>query len=179
MISEKTEIAKLCNEYFAKVADKVELIGERDDGKNFENHPSIKAIRQCKIDTNLPVRFEFYYTNEVQVKQLLSAINVRKSCGYNMLSPKFIKESRDAIAVPIANILNASVNQSCYPSAWKSGQLTPIQKKDDEFNKVNYRPVTVLPVLNSIYEILLATQMDEFCESVLSNYISSYCKCYS
>ena len=52
-------------------------------------------------------------------------------------------------------------------------------KKDDEFNKVNNRPVTVFPVLNNIYEKLFATQMDEFCESVLSNYISSYRKCYS
>ena len=127
----------------------------------------------------MPVRFEFYYTNEVQVKQLLSAINVHKLCGYDMLSPKLIKESRDAIAMPIANILNALINQSCYPSAWKRGQLTPIYKKDDEFNKVNYRPVTVLAVLNNIYEKLLTTQMDEFCESVLCNYISSFRRCYS
>ena len=69
VISEKKEVAKSFNEYFAKVADEVELINERDYGKNFESHPSIKVIRQHKIDTNLPVRFEFHYTSEVQVKQ--------------------------------------------------------------------------------------------------------------
>ncbi|CAB4003053.1 Hypothetical predicted protein, partial [Paramuricea clavata] len=114
-----------------------------------------------------------------EVKNLLSAINVRKSRGYDMLSPKLIKESAGIIATPIANILNASINQNCYPSAWKKGQLTPLFKKDDEFSKANYRPVTVLPVLNNIYERLLAAQMDEFCTAILSDYISSYRKCFS
>ena len=83
-----------------------------------------------------------------------------------MLSPKLIKESTDAIDIPITNILNASINQSCYPNAWKKGQLTPLYEKDDEFSKANDRPVTVLPVLNNIYEKLLAAQMgevDQFC----------------
>ena len=96
-----------------------------------------------------------------------------------MLSPKLIKESTDAIDIPITNILNASINQSCYPNAWKKGQLTPLYEKDDEFSKANYRPVTVLPVLNNIYEKLLAAQMDEFCGSILSNYISCYRNYYS
>ena len=61
----------------------------------------------------------------------------------------------------------------------KKGQLTPSYKKDDEFSKANYRPVTVLPVLNNIYEKILAAQMDEFCGSIFSNYVSSYRKCYS
>ena len=33
-------------------------------------------------------------------------------------------------------------------------------------------------MLNNIYEKLLAAPMDEFCTAILSDYISSYCKCY-
>ena len=40
------------------------------------------------------------------------------------------------------------IEQSCYPNAWKMGHVTPLFKKGDESNKANYRPVTVLPVLN-------------------------------
>ena len=41
--------------------------------------------------------------------------------------------------------------------------------KDDEFNKVNCRRVTFLPVLNNIYERLLAKQLLDFvsCETAL------------
>ena len=69
-----------------------------------------------------------------------------------MLSPRLVKESASVIAKPITNILNTSIEQGCYPNAWKMGQATPLFQKDDESNKANYRPVTVLPVLNNIYE---------------------------
>ena len=59
------------------------------------------------------------------------------------------------------------------------GQVTPLFKKDDESNKANYRPVTVLPVLNNIYEKLLAAQLGKFYGAILSDFISSYRKFYS
>ena len=60
------------------------------------------------------------------------------------------------------------------------GQVTPLFKKDDESNKANYRPVTVLPVLNNIYEKLLVAQLGKFNGAILSDFISSYrkfCNC--
>ena len=69
-----------------------------------------------------------------------------------------------------------SIEQGCYPNAWKMGQVTPLFKKDDESNKANYRPVTVLPVLNNIYEKLLAAQLGKFYGAILSDFISSYRK---
>ena len=59
------------------------------------------------------------------------------------------------------------------------GRITPLFKKDDESNKANYRPFTVLPVLNNIYERLLAAQLGKFCGAVLSDFISLYKKFYS
>lgn len=50
VISEKGEIAELFNEYFLTFADDVALISERDYGKDFENHPSIKAIQPHNRD---------------------------------------------------------------------------------------------------------------------------------
>ena len=62
---------------------------------------------------------------------------------------------------------------------FKMVQVTPLFKKDDESNKANYRPVTVLPVLNNIYKRLLAAQLGEFYSAILSDFISSYRKFYS
>ena len=58
------------------------------------------------------------------------------------------------------------------------GQVTPLFKKD-ELNKANYRPVTVLPALNSVYERILAAQLNDFYCSILSDFISSYRKFHS
>ena len=48
-----------------------------------------------------------------------------------------------------------------------------------ELNKANYRPLTVLPALNNIFERLLAAQLGDFYNSILSDYISSYRKFHS
>ena len=117
-----------------------------------------------------PERFNFHHTNMVLVEEMLKYINTRKACGYDMLPPRFIKDSASAIAKPLTVLFNCSVDQSRYPASWKMGQITPIFKKDDELNKANYRRVTVLPVLNNIFERLLAAQLGDFYNSILSDF---------
>ena len=59
------------------------------------------------------------------------------------------------------------------------GLLTPLLRENDEFSKENYRPVTVLPALNNVFEKLLASQLDQFYTELLSDYISAYRRHYS
>ena len=59
------------------------------------------------------------------------------------------------------------------------GQVTPLKKKNDELSKENYRPVTVLPALNNVFEKLLASQLDKLYSEILSDYISAYRRHYS
>ena len=40
--------------------------------------------------------------------------------------------------------------------------MTPLFKKGDEFCKKNYRPVSVLPALNNIFERILVKQLEPF-----------------
>ena len=93
-----------------------------------------------------------------------------------MISPRLLKESAAVIARPIANIIKSLISQCKYPASWKMGQVTPLFKKDDELSKANYRPVTVLPAINNIYEKILVLQLNDFYGSILSDFISSYQK---
>ena len=179
VINDKSEIAELFNAHFIQIADSVPPIKETDYDQHFENHPSIRAIYENNRTTGAQLPFNFVHTNQAQVERALLDVNVGKSCGHDMLPPRLVKESAAVIAKPITNILNAFIEQGCYPSAWKMGQVTPLFKQEDEFNKANHRPVTVLPVLNNIYERLLATQLGEFYSKILSDFISSYRKFYS
>lgn len=60
------------------------------------------------------------------------------------------------------------------------GQVTLLFKKEDELYKKNYRPVTILPILNNIYERVLSDQLLLYFKDILSDFISSYrknCSC--
>ena len=148
--------------YFLHIADGVGEITDHHYGEGFYDHPSIKVI-QANIGTKGEEDcLSFQLTNATQIEDLLSNVNTRKACGHDMLPPRLIKESSRAIAGPVAKILNTSIAHSRYPSRWKMGQVTPLFKRDEELDKQNYRPVTVLPCLNNIFERLLSVQIEDF-----------------
>ena len=75
---------------------------------------------------------------------------------------------------------NAAIDQSMYPAAWKKGQITPIPKgSDSEIDKTLFRPVTVLPAMNNIFEKILASQLTSYFQGVLSDFLSAYRKHHS
>ena len=57
-------------------------------------------------------------------------------------------------------------------------EVTLLFKKDELYEK-NYRPVTVLPILNNIYESLVSDQLSVYFKDILSGFISAYRKNYS
>ena len=89
----------------------------------------MKSIRVFLPFMNAKGYFKFQHTNQALVEKLLRDINVRKSCGHDMISPRLLKESAAVIAGPIANIINSSIDLCKYPASWKMGQVTPYLKK--------------------------------------------------
>ena len=106
------EIADLFSNYFVQIADCAAQVSQAEYKQDYANHPSILAIHEH----NSQSYFKFQPTNQVLVEKLLLDINVQKSCGHDMISPRLLKESAAVIARPIANIINSSVNQCRYSS---------------------------------------------------------------
>ena len=174
VITDKKQMAELFSSYFVNIADGVPEITEQSYGKELDAHPSIQAIFNNNEQLAVRNKFAFQYTNKTQVGALLLKINSRRSCSHDGIPPRLIKESANAIAGPIAAIMNHSIRTGQYPSRWKLGQVTPLFKKDDELNISNYRPVTVLPALTNVFERLLSAQMGDFYQNILSEYVSAY-----
>ena len=174
VFTDKRQIAELFNEHFVHIADGAGEITDHYYGEGFYDHPSIKAIQANNSIKGEEDCLNFQFTNATQIEELLSNVNVRKACRHDMLPPRLIKESSRAKAGPVAKILNTSIAHSRYPSRWKMGQVTPLFKMDEETDKRNYRPVTVLPCLNNIFERLLSVQMQDFYQGLLSDFISAY-----
>ena len=106
VISDKREIAELFNAHFIKIADCVPLMKETDCAQHIENHPSVIAIHEKNKATETPLCFNFEHINQAQVERALLDVNIPKSCGHDMLSPRLLKESASVIAKHITNILN-------------------------------------------------------------------------
>ena len=79
----------------------------------------------------------------------------------------------------VHKIFNESVETRVYPDNLKLADMTPVFKKKDPLNKINYSPVSVLPSVSKIFEKLLQYQLVNYIENYLSPHLWWYRKRYS
>ena len=58
----------------------------------------------------------------------------------------------------------------------KYADVTPIHKKDDKTDKINYRPISILPNLSKVYERLMYNQIFPYFDSVFSEFRCGFWK---
>ena len=88
-----------------------------------------------------------------------------KATGADKVGPTVLKLAAPGIASVLASLINHCIQKSNFPISWKTAKVRPVYKKKGEQSvKLNYRPISVLPILSKIYE-------RHFCDS-LCTYLS-------
>ena len=90
----------------------------------------------------------------------LKKLKAGKSTGLDKLPAKFLKLSADVIAPSLTNILNLSHKCDVYVDEWKKARVTPIYKSDDKTKCENYRPISILPIINKVFETEVFSQVN-------------------
>lgn len=108
MISDKQSIAELFKNHFVRLAEGVTQLDTEDYCEDFRDHQSINAIHENSKGSV----FKIQNTNSIQIKNLILGINTRKSCGYDIILPRLVKESADVITQRLASIINYALCQS-------------------------------------------------------------------
>ena len=98
-----------------------------------------------------------YSSNVVQitcqdVRDVLQNLNVSKSCGPDIISPRLLRKGADILDKPLSTVFNCSIDKCYFPSHWKDGYATPIYKKDEKSLPSNYRPITLLSLVGKTME---------------------------
>ena len=52
--------------------------------------------------------------------------------------------------------------QGVFPDELKLAKVIPLYKRDNPMSIINYRPISILPVLSTILEILICNQLIDF-----------------
>jgi hypothetical protein len=97
-------------------------------------------------------RFEFIQTSEQEVLKILKSLDIGKANGPDGISSKLLKESSEAIALPLSKLFNKSFELTKVPACWKEANVCPIFKKEDKSLVSNYRPISLLSCLGKIQE---------------------------
>ena len=128
--------------------------------------------------TNLPnatsEQFKFTPLNYKQVQEILQKLNPRKATGFDKINPRILKIGCRELAPSLTEIFNQSIRNGVWITQWKRGEWVPIFKKEDRQIEKNYRPMTVLPCVDKVYEKLLGQQIVEFMDIRFNEAVTAY-----
>ena len=88
----------------------------------------------------------------------------KKSKGSDDISQECLILGLEALAAPLTEIINNSINTGIVPEQWKEAIVVPILKKGDPKDLKNYRPVSCLAAASKVLERVVCDQLTRFVE---------------
>ena len=114
---------------------------------NFSKHLSIQIVKD-KYQNSFNFKFEVVSTD--QVIKCINETDCNKSSGGD-IPAKIIKIANEDIAEPIRNCINSSISTGTFPDELKIPDIVPVLKNQDQNDKTNYRPISLLPLILKIF----------------------------
>ena len=146
------EIPQYINNYFSTV-------GEQLASKLDHAHPEhISGITRLNVDLSEPV------VRIVEVAKLIATIDTSKSSGLKDINSVVIKDALCCLVEKVTFLFNRCLGTKTFPELWKKGSLVPVPKKGNSTLVTNLRPITVLPIIGKLYEIILSKRLTTFLE---------------
>ena len=143
--------------------------------KKYKDHPSITAI--TKRMTNLGnFTFSFNFISHDDIVKKRNKLKSKKVSQKTDIPIKIVKENVDIISHFLYHNFNHSLSCSTFLTDMKYADVTPTHKKDDETDKTNYRPISILPNLTKVYERLMYNQISPYSDSVFSKFLCGFRK---
>ena len=75
---------------------------------------------------------------------------------------QFLSIDYSGISDILAKIVNLSVTSGSYPPKLKKAKVIPVFKTEDETDANNYRPISLLPIFDRIFEKVMYKRMMHF-----------------
>ena len=97
-----------------------------------------------------------------------------KSPGYDSYNAKFLKLCSPVISPVLCDIFNKMVISGIYPDDLKVAKAVPIYKSGDTTKCTNYRPISVLSIINNIFEKILYKRLYDYLEKFEILYQNQY-----
>ena len=107
--------------------------------------------------------FYLYATSAMEITSTIKSMN-KKGGSLNM-PINFLKNIAYEIANPLSTLYNMAINQGIYPNCLKNARIMPVHKSGNTQDIKNYRPISMLPLLNKIFEKILYQRIENFLTS--------------
>jgi hypothetical protein len=148
MVEDELEVANYMNKYFQSVTN-----------NNCPNLNFRECVQNVKFNNN---NFFLLPTDELEVAMIISNLKTLKSSGCDKITIKTLKELKNQISKPLAEIINNIFVGGTYPDALKAALITPVLKKSEKNVVSSYRPISILSNVDKIIGKILLKRFEDF-----------------
>ena len=185
IISNDFDIATIFNNYFNNITSKLAIknwdkLGRSEDPilnaiEKYSEHSSIIKIKSI-FQTGDTFAFENISSKNV-LNTILQLDKSKKTSGN--IPIKILQLAATNICDILTSCINSNIANCEFPYELKRADIIPCHKKDDTTNKINYRPISLLPTVSKVYEKILYAQINAFFAKKISNYLCGFRKGYN
>ncbi|KAK8741933.1 hypothetical protein OTU49_002018 [Cherax quadricarinatus] len=94
-------------------------------------------------------------TSDMVLRQI-DKLKPNKSPGPDELYARVLKECKEELSTPLANLFNISLQTGMVPDKWKMANVIPIFKTGDRSLASNYRPISLTSIVGKFMESIIA-----------------------
>lgn len=94
--------------------------------------------------------------------KILSKLDVGKAEGADCIPTVVLKRCAFELALPLTRLFAHSFRKGKVPSSWKFAVVQPVPKPGDARNPLNYRPISLLPVIGKVMERVVNQSLVSF-----------------
>ena len=160
LVTEPKEKAEILNKQFFKAFS---------SGLQYSKEEFLEKCEMDTSDKNYSVMDDIEIS-ENGIAKLLSGLNPAKATGPDKLPPRVLKELSTQLAPILTMIYRLSLNTGQVPADWRHALVSPVFKKGEHYEPINYRPVSLTSIPCKILEhVLVSNLMKHFENNCILN----------
>ena len=160
-VSDAKGIAQVLNDHFGSVGEVMASKIDIENNCDTKDPLDYVNVRHTQSGNNL-----LYLSNTdlAEILKLLSNLDVKKACGYDLISNYILKNTSYVIAPYLVILYNMCIREGVFPENYKTAQVIPLFKGGNKEIVDCYRPISLLPALGKLLEKLISNRVMDYLE---------------
>jgi len=132
-------------------------LGDRPSLGQHKNPDENSSLKSGKT------KFNFAFASAGRIAKVIKGLGSTEALGVDGIPVSILKKGVGILAAPIARLVNVSLSTGIVPRGFKTAIVVPIHKgKGKKTNDpASYRPVSLLPAMSKILEIIVKEALEK------------------